>query len=167
MPRVRHATPDALGTLRLMPSARDHALAYLARHHVATLATHGSEGPWAAAVFYVNVDFDLVFLSSPRSRHAGDLARDGAAAVTVQEDYADWHVIQGVQCGGRVVALEGDAKEHAQALYAARFPIARPGAGTPAPIAAALARVHWYRFIASRAYWIDNAAGFGKREQVL
>ena len=150
-----------------MPSARDHALAYLARHHVATLATQGPEGPWAAAVFYVNIDFDLVFLSSPRSRHAGDLARNDAAAATVQEDYTDWRTIQGVQCGGRVVALEGDAMTQAQALYAARFPIARPGPDAPAPIAAALAKVQWYRFIAAHAHWIDNAAGFGKREQVL
>ena len=26
---------------------------YLARHHVMTLATQGGDGPWAAAVFYV------------------------------------------------------------------------------------------------------------------
>jgi len=150
-----------------MSSTRDRALAYLARHRVATLATQGPEGPWAAAVFYVNVDFDLIFLSSPRSRHAADLARDGAAAATVQEDSADWRAIQGVQCGGRAVALDGDAMRQAQALYAARFPIARPGPDAPAPIAAALAKVQWYRFIAAHVYWIDNAAGFGKREQVL
>ena len=34
--------------------------AYLAGHHVMTLATHGPEGPWAAAVFYAWTGRDLV-----------------------------------------------------------------------------------------------------------
>ena len=32
--------------------ARARALAYVAGHHVMTLATQGPDGPWAAAVFY-------------------------------------------------------------------------------------------------------------------
>ena len=38
----------------MMPaSLQPEVAAYLADHHVMTLATHGPDGPWAAAVFYV------------------------------------------------------------------------------------------------------------------
>ncbi len=150
-----------------MAPARERALAYLAGHHVMTLATAGPQGPWAAAVFYANEGFDLYFLSSPSSRHATDLGANAAAAATVQEDYSDWRAIRGVQLEGRVVELAGDEAERARARYGEKFPVARPGSDMPAPIAAALAKVRWYRFAASRAFWIDNAAGFGKRETVL
>jgi hypothetical protein len=40
-------------------SPRDDALSYLEAHNVATLATNGPEGPWAAAVFYANTGFTL------------------------------------------------------------------------------------------------------------
>jgi hypothetical protein len=40
-------------------STREDALSYLEAHNVATLATNGPEGPWAAAVFYANTGFTL------------------------------------------------------------------------------------------------------------
>lgn len=150
-----------------MAPARDRALAYLAGHHVMTLATQGAEGPWAAAVFYAHDGFDLYFLSSPGTRHCRNAAADAAAAATVQEDYADWREIRGVQLEGRVTELDGEEAAKAQALYGAKFPVARLTEETPAAIAAALAKIRWYRFCATRAYYIDNAAGFGKRETVL
>lgn len=143
------------------------ALDYLAAHHVMTLATHGPQGPWAAAVFYVNQGFDLYFLSSPRSRHAGDLALDERAAVTVQEDYIEWADIRGVQLEGRIELLSGAEAVDARMLYGTKFPLIAATDAAPAPIAAALARVHWYRLVATRAYFVDNSRGFGHREQVL
>jgi uncharacterized protein len=143
------------------------ALEYLAGHGVMTLATHGDEGPWAAAVFYVNRGFDLYFLSSPRARHSANLAANPAAAATVQEDYADWTAIKGIQLEGVVEPLSGEDAVHAQALYAAKFPIARLDGTTPTTIAVALSRIAWYRLAARRVYFVDNAAGFGKREAVL
>ena len=37
----------------------------------------------------------------------------------------------------------------------------------PAAIAAAFAKVRWYRLLAARVYFVDNSSGFGHREQVL
>ena len=141
------------------------ALEYLTAHRVMTLATNGPQGPWAAAVFYVNRGFDLYFLSSPRSRHAGDLAADCRAAATVQEDYAGWCDIRGVQLEGRVEQLSGSDMAEARALYGTKFPLVVDAA--PDAITAALARVHWYRLIATRAYFVDNSRGFGHRDRVL
>ncbi len=149
------------------PAARSRALEYLASHQVVTIATHGPEGPWAAAVFYVNVGFNLYFLSSPTSRHAIDFAEHPRVAATVQEDYDDWRHIKGVQLVGTVEALSGSAEASAKELYAAKFPLVSGDEATPPEIAAALAKVRWYRLSAERAYFIDNAAGFGHRAEVL
>ena len=141
--------------------------AFLAAHHVMTLATVGEHGPWAAAVFYAPQRsascWDLFFLSAPRTRHAADLARDPRVAITIQRDYDDWPEITGVQAEGRVERLDGDARDHARALYAQRFPLV---ARAPARIAEALARVQWYRVVPARMFLIDNRLGFGNRDEV-
>jgi uncharacterized protein YhbP (UPF0306 family) len=141
--------------------------AYLANHHVMTLATQGSNGPWAAAVFYAWFDGALIFLSSPKSRHAANLAQDGRCAATIQEDYSDWQQIKGVQLEGRVKLLHGDAADRARAAYAEKFPIAGPLALIPPAIAEAFARVSWYRLAPDRLYFIDNAKGFGHRDELI
>jgi len=51
--------------------------------------------------------------------------------------------------------------------YGKKFPIAADPAAVPAAIAAAFAKVRWYRLAAARAYFVDNSAGFGHRDQVL
>jgi uncharacterized protein YhbP (UPF0306 family) len=140
----------------------DDVAEYLAAHKVMTLATHGSAGPWAAAVFYAEDDGGLVFLSSPASRHAGDLAADARCAATIQAEVDDWRAIRGIQLEGRVEALDGDARAAAQRRYAEKFPFVRPAVAAPA-ILQALAKVRWYRLRVERLYFIDNARGFGTR----
>jgi uncharacterized protein YhbP (UPF0306 family) len=84
---------------------RDLALAYLANHQVMTLATTGPRGVWAAAVFYVNDGFDLIFLSAGHTRHAQNMTAVPHIAATIQEDYRDWQQIQGIQLEGSVSLL--------------------------------------------------------------
>lgn len=146
------------------PDARDRALAFLEAHHVLSLATAGEEGPWAAAVFYASRGFTLWFLSSPSSRHARNLAASRRAAATVQDDTDDWRAVKGLQLEGAVRLLQGAEAEEARALLGARFPVV--AGGGPPEIAAALARVGWYRLTPQRLYLVDNAAGFGRREEV-
>ena len=138
--------------------------AFLAAHQVMTLATQDAGGPWAAAVFYACDGLDLLFLSSPSTRHARALAADARAAVTIQRDDAPWSEITGVQAEGRVLPLHGALADDARRLYAGRFPFV--GRDAPAPIAAALQRVHWYRFQPRRLLLIDNRLGFGHREEL-
>ena len=73
-----------------MTALPDAVAAFVARHHVMTLATQGEDGPWAAAVFYAYDDGAFYFLSSPATRHARDLACDARCAATIQPDVADW-----------------------------------------------------------------------------
>jgi uncharacterized protein len=147
--------------------ARERALDYLAGHRVMTLATHGPDGPWAAAVFYANDGFNLYFVSSPASRHSRNLAAHAAVAVTVHEDYLEWREIKGIQLEGTVEQVSGAEEASARKLYGRKFPLAANPAAAPAAIAAAFAKVRWYKLAAARAYFVDNAAGFGHRDQVL
>lgn len=140
---------------------------YLAGHHVMTLATQGADGPWAAAVFYAGDGCSLIFLSSPSSRHCRNLALDARCAATIQEDHRDWARIKGIQLEGRVRELQGDEASLARRRYGEKFPIVGPLAEVPAPIVEALARVRWFRLLPERLYFIDNAKGFGQRDEIV
>ena len=83
------------GELTVDRELRELALTYLHQHQVMTLATVGDEGPWAAAVFYVNEKFSLYFLSAGHTRHSQNIVEDSRVAATIQEDYRDWPSIKG------------------------------------------------------------------------
>lgn len=146
---------------------REKALAYLESHNVMTLATSGPEGPWAAAVFYANREFDLYFVSSPKSRHATDLQRSPNAAAAIHEDYRDWRAIRGIQLAGTCVCLQGAAREAALACYREKFAFLNNPVAELVPVLEALGKAACYRLTPSAVHFIDNATGFGKRTQVL
>ncbi len=144
----------------------DGAAGYLAAHHVMTLATHGADGPWAAAVFYAWSDGGLIFLSAPTTRHARNLEQDARCAATIHDDTADWKAVKGIQLEGRVERLDGEAAASARRAYAEKFPLVSPLAKIPPAIVEALAKICWYRLVPQRLYFIDNALGFGHREEI-
>ena len=86
---------------------QDKVLEYLQTCNVLTLATNGVDGLWAAAVFYVNKDFTLYFLSDPATRHAINIINNPQVAATIQEDYKDWKKIKGIQLEGVVHKISG------------------------------------------------------------
>jgi hypothetical protein len=139
---------------------------YLREHHVMTLASHGDDGVWAAAVFYANDGFEIYFLSSPGSRHCQNLARNPRASAAIHEDYADWKKIKGIQMEGIASVLAGEEAEQARRLYGAKFPIVGNLEQAPALIVEALAKVRWYKLVPDRLYFIDNSAGFGHRDEI-
>lgn len=141
---------------------RSTALAYLRDHNVMTLATAGGGGPWAAAVFYANTDFTLYFVSSPRARHSGDLALRPRVAVTVQDDCRDWSAIKGLQIEGVACTITGAEQSAAAAVYRAKYPFV----GSVSTLAAALAKVAWFKVVPDRVVYLDNAVRFGYREEI-
>jgi uncharacterized protein YhbP (UPF0306 family) len=148
-------------------SAGERLLAYLREHNTATIATVGPDGPWAAAVFYVNEDLDLWWLSKPGARHSINLARDPRAAVTIQEDYGSRAAVQGVQMEGVVTEVRLPAlAAGAMRLYVAKHAAAGELSRSPLEIATALTSTRAYHFEPTRAYFIDNTRGSGRREEV-
>lgn len=140
------------------------AAAFLRDHHVMTLATQDPDGPWAAALFYALAGDDLVFLSAPSSRHAGDLARDSRCAATIQGQEQDWRCIQGVQIEGFAAAVRGAERVDSRRIYEERFPFVA-SSGASDSVAKALAKAQWYRLRVVRLMFIDNTRGFGQRQE--
>ena len=139
---------------------------YLRDHKVATIATSSDGEPWAAAVFYASDGYTLYLLSSPTSRHCLNLAQNPRVAVTIQEDYADWLEIKGVQMEGIASELSGAEEDKARKLYGEKFPVVGLLAQAPAAIVKALAQVRWYKIVPKRLYFIDNSLGLGHREEI-
>ena len=145
---------------------RERVQAYLAAHHVLTLATCGTDGPWAAAVFYAHEGWTLYFLSIPASRHARNIAHSARVSAAIQENYSDWREIKGVQLEGTATRLSGGEEERVRSLYAAKFPFLGQQADAAAAIVAALKKVGWYRLSPQRVYFIDNSVAFGHRDEI-
>lgn len=143
--------------------ATARALAYLGSHHVMTLATHGTQGLWAAAVFYASDGLQLFFLSAAHTRHAKNIASSARVAATIQEDYDDWQAIQGIQLEGTARLLSGRERPAAIARYAAKFQFL---ANPTAAVEAALQRVSWYSLEPERLFFVDNSRGFGQRDEI-
>ncbi len=88
-------------------------------------------------------------------------------AVTIQEDYADWPQIKGIQLEGVAEPINGPEEEQARKLYGSKFPVVGKLAQAPAAIVQAMAKVRWYKVVPERLYFIDNSVGFGHRDQIL
>jgi len=68
---------------------------------------------------------------------------------------------QGHTAGG---SLSGAEEARARELYGEKFPLLRGEA--PPEIAAAIARISWYRIAPERAWFIDNSVAFGHRDEI-
>ncbi|MGD8498897.1 MAG: pyridoxamine 5'-phosphate oxidase family protein, partial [Chromatiales bacterium] len=150
------------------PAATRAAIdALLRASNTMTLATSGSDGPWAAAVFFASDEaLGLYFVSDPRTRHGRHITASGRAAAAVHADCADWAEIRGIQLEGAVTGLDGEARRAGLERYLAKFPriralCERPGDENEVRIAARLRDATLYRLAPERIRLIDNGRGFG------
>jgi len=145
-------------------------LQYIEAHNTMTLATCADNVPWAATVFYASDDLGLYFFSAPDSRHGQNLAVNARVAVTIQEDYKDWRQIKGVQLEGKVTLVDSVLeKAKALAVYARKYPaviklFTDPSSGV---FYKAFLKVKFYRVTPEKVFFIDNAQGFGKRQELV
>ena len=135
-----------------------------------TLATSAGDLPWAATVFYASDGLRLYFFSAPESRHCQNISANGRVAVTIQEDYQDWRKIKGIQLEGRAELVDGIvAKGKAMAIYALKYPgviklFTDPTSGV---FHKAFLKVKFYCVVPEKLFFIDNAQGFGKRQELF
>jgi uncharacterized protein YhbP (UPF0306 family) len=141
----------------LEPLAARRVAAFLADHHVLTLATMDADGPAAAALFYAAAGPGILYvLSDPETRHGRALARDDRVAVTIQAETMDWTAITGLQLRGTARLLGKD--DEARRLYFRRFPFAAGLMGDRTPH-------RFYRIAGRWVRLIDNARGLGFSEE--
>lgn len=149
---------------------KQQVLDYIQSHNTMTLATSASDIPWAATVFYASDDMRLYFFSAPESRHCENLSANSRVAVTIQEDYKDWREIKGIQLEGQVVLVDGILeKGKAMIIYARKYPDVMKLFTDPASgiFHKAFLKVKFYCVVPERIYYIDNAQGFGKRQELI
>jgi len=169
-------TADA-GALGGGARLHDRVLGLLAEHHVVSLATTSGADLWAASVFYAHDVLDLVFVSSPDSRHSRHIAASGRVAATVDAQQDDWREIRGLQLEGVAGRVAGAELARALDVYLARFPwisdLVVPTRSTleadivKIRVGGDLAEVGVYRFAPTRILLIDNRQGFGHREELV
>ena len=140
-------------------------VAFLAMHHVLSLATHGREGPHATNLLYAHDGLALFWVSDPDTQHSREIEADQRVAVTVAGDHSDFSDIQGLQLTGTATCI-ASAERRAWHLsqLAARYPFLKRLANAPPALQAAYARAAVYRFEPTRAVLIDNTKGFGHKE---
>ncbi|HSF59946.1 MAG TPA: pyridoxamine 5'-phosphate oxidase family protein [Candidatus Binatia bacterium] len=148
---------------------KQQVLSYLEMHNTMTLGTCSGDVPWAATVFYASDDLRLYFFSVPDSRHCQNLAANPRVAVTIQEDYHDWRKIKGIQLEGTVTLVDSIVeKAKALAVYARKYPeviklFTNPASGL---FYKAFLKVKFYCVVPQVLFYIDNAQGFGKRQEL-
>jgi uncharacterized protein len=159
---MRPETPEATGftTAALTETARR----LFDEVPVMTLATCAGASPSAADVYFAADGFDLVFLSSPRSRHCRNLAVHPACAVTIHPRVASWREIRGLQIEGEAAPPAGAlASARALAAYLGKFPFARDLIAHPGETGRAFASAALYVLRPSCLRYLDNALGVGTR----
>jgi uncharacterized protein YhbP (UPF0306 family) len=139
--------------------------AFLAAHHVVSLATFGSSGPHATSLFYACDGLALVWVSEPDTQHSREIEADSRVAATVAPDYSDFAAIRGVQIAGaaRRIVVADERMRHLAQLEA-RYPFLGQLAAGPLKMRQAYARTAVYRLQPVRIVLIDNSKGFGHKE---
>lgn len=159
------------------PGAREELRAaiagFLDEFNTLTLASCQDDEPWAATVFFArDAKLNLYFVSDHRTHHGRDMAANTRVAATVSPDCDNWHDVRGLQITGTVAVVDGAARVKALALYLKRFPqidalFSRPRGEHEETIAARLKAANFYRIRPDWIRLIDNAKGFGYREELV
>ena len=150
----------------------ERILKYMAAHNTISLATATDGQPHAATVFYVSIGLELFFVSNPTSRHSINLERNPIVSGTINEDYSNWLKIKGIQLEGKVDCI-GSIFENKRIVtaYIKKFPNVADFFISPKKMGEAIARqvskVRFYRITPEQIFFIDNATGFGDREELL
>jgi len=144
----------------------------MATHHTISLATEKDGVPHAATVFFINIDFDLYFFSSPTSRHGENLSGNPRVSATINEDYSEWLSIKGIQLEGIVGNIGGILKNHRISKeYVKKFPGVADFIFSPRKLGEAIAKkvagINFYKLAPSRIYFLNNELGFGHREELI
>lgn len=147
------------------------ALDLVGNQSTMTLGTATQDTPWAAPVYYVNLDFQFFFFSDPASRHIQESQSAGKAAAAIFHPSDSWQEIRGVQMSGKIEALRpGLEALRAVRAYLKKFPFTKEffdsGDRPDLEGFSKRFRVRLYRLRPNLLYYSDNRIRFSFREQV-
>jgi uncharacterized protein YhbP (UPF0306 family) len=132
-----------------------------------TLATSADGHPWATDVYFAASGYELVFFSSPASRHSRNFVANPLCAATVHPSAASWREIKGLQIEGMAECIMGvEATAHASLVFCAKVPFARGLFANPLVMGKKALNVKAHLFRPERIHYLDNGLGFGTRFSV-
>lgn len=141
---------------------------YMDSYTTMTLACSIDDKPWAAAVYYARQGLDLIFFSSPTSRHSVVFSQNPRASAAIHGDYRGWKEIKGLQMEGYIhTVTTAKGKARAISTYLKRHPFVSEFLSDPlslgAKVAKKMAKVELYFFRPDAILYLDNESGFGTR----
>lgn len=125
-------------------------LDYMGLQKTLTMATCGSDGPWAATLTYVNDEADVFVWTRPNSSTARHIDENPTVAFAIDEYTEDWRETKGVQARGQCTVVQGEDVAKVADLFGQKFPNLRPGSTSA---------VVFYRITPSALEYIDNSRG--------
>lgn len=128
----------------------EDVLDYIESKKTLTLATCGSDGPWAATLTYVNDEADVFVWTRPNSNTARHVDENPMVAFAIDEYTEDWRDTKGIQARGQCSVVQGEDVARVADLFGQKFPELRPGATSA---------VVFYRISPSSLEYIDNSRG--------
>lgn len=154
------------------PDDRQHIKEYLVAHNTVTLASCSTNGPWAAAVFFVSdANLTLYFKSDPKTRHMRDILDDPRVAATVQDDGQAWQSIRGLQLLGTCRGVDADDASRVNDLYLEKFPFLDALTDDSSDkderiLAERVRKTPFYQLCPRWIRLIDNTGGFGHKIEI-
>ncbi len=132
-----------------MPNVLKKVEAFLAEHHLLSLATFSDERPYSASLFYAYDANSLCFIvaSDEKTQHIQNVLANPKVSGTVALETDVVGKIQGIQFTAKMYLLEKDDK----GLYFEQFPYAK------------VMRPQLWKIELESIKMTDNRLGFGKK----
>jgi len=147
-------------------NGNEAVLAFLACHHVMSLATTVGGEVHAASLMYAHDGLTLYWVSDPETRHSCEVSANPRVAVTIAKDYTDFAQIEGLQIKGTVRRVDGIAERlKAIKLMSKRYSFLKSFLSDSGALAKQMGKAAVYELAPNEITLIDNKKGFGHKEQ--
>lgn len=144
---------------------------FMDQYTTMALACSLDDFPWIAPVYYARRGYELVFFSSPSSRHSQILEKNPNASAAIYGYHSDWKSIKGLQMEGSVNRISSPvAFAQALAAYLRRYQFVKELLKDTETLSSNVlgksSRVSLYAFRPHSIRYLDNSLGFGTRWMV-
>lgn len=129
---------------------------YIESHSVCSIAVSDGDSPGAHSVYYVSNGFNIYFGSDPASQKIHILRTNPAISLTIDEHYADWKRIKGIQLFGRANLSDETNASLLQKMFSKKFPHINDIGGIP--------NHHVFvEVVPEKIYFLDFSKNFGHK----
>ena len=125
-------------------------LDYLGSQKTLTLATSGSDGPWAATLTYVNDGPTIYVWTRPNSTTARHIEHNPTTAFAIDYYTEYWRQTNGIQGRAGSEVVQGEEIARAADLFGQKYPQLRPGSTSA---------IVFFRLEPDSLEFIDNSRG--------